>query len=74
MRHMEQDLGTNGCAWNTAGVQQNMTVEVGVLTCSLFESGPAEIGAVSRSKSGTYFAASDSKAAQKKTTRASCGA
>ena len=34
-----------GCAWNTAVAQQKMTVEVGVLTCSLFGSGPAETGA-----------------------------
>jgi hypothetical protein len=34
-----------GCAWNTAVAQQKTTVEVGVLTCSIFESGPAETGA-----------------------------
>ena len=34
-----------GCAWNTAAAQQKMTIEVGVLTCSLFESGRAETGA-----------------------------
>jgi hypothetical protein len=38
-------LMTVGCAWSTAAAQQKMTVEVGVLTCSLFESGRVETGA-----------------------------
>jgi len=33
-----------GCAWTMAAAQQKTTVEVGVLTCSLFESGQAETG------------------------------
>jgi Protein of unknown function (DUF992) len=34
-----------GCAWNTAAAQYKMAIEVGVLTCSVFESGRAEAGA-----------------------------
>jgi len=34
-----------GFAWNMAAAQQKMTVEVGVLTCSLFASDPAATGA-----------------------------